>query len=85
MNLSSRIERLERRRLRGMDPFGHLTDDELARRIDQLGAAIMSETGMTEAQLSRLQREASRMPAHIEPDALAAVVESIKQEATADA
>lgn len=85
MNLVARLSKLERNRGRCADAFGHLSDDELAARIDELDRSVMAAAGLSQPQLARLQRETTCKPALLEPDALAALVASIKQEAIAHA
>lgn len=85
MNLATRLSKLERNRDRNADAFAHLSDDELTERIDELDRSIMTVAGLSQAQLTRLQRETSRKPTLLEPDALAALVASIKQEGFAHA
>lgn len=81
MNLATRLSKLERNRDRNADAFAHLSDEELAARIDELDRSMMTVAGLSQPQLVRLQRETSRKPALLEPGALAALVASIKQEA----
>ena len=85
MNLATRLSKLERNRGRNADTFAHLSDEELTARIDELDRSVMTAAGLSQPQLIRLQHETSRSPALLEPDALAALVDSIKQEAIAHA
>lgn len=83
MNLATRLSKLERNRDRNADTFAHISDDELTARIDGLDRSLMAAAGLSQLQLARLQRETTCKPALLEPDALAALVASIKQEAIA--
>ncbi|MBX9465576.1 MAG: hypothetical protein KL840_21845 [Aquamicrobium sp.] len=85
MNLVARLSKLERNRGRCTDAFGHLSDDELTARIDELDRSVMAAADLSQSQLARLQRETTRKPALLEPHALAVLLASIKQEAEAHA